>query len=1858
MNPLAREFFPRNTQAASSLQPQLIDPQAVRPLTQASIILKGEEEGKARSFLNIPFNYFIDEDGTRSTRALSSSLNHFLTGFLDHFENLLDQSLLILTGDAASLIRNNDLNNVLAPLPQNVVINFRIKDGSLVGFEPLRAALTLWLDYKEIDLPPSEFHCLRDNFDAQYLQLTLPTRPVNITLQFSALDFIASVQNTPQINLLPLLDHALPHPQSAVAASSSSSSSSSDDILEFIEESYESKTVDQLLTEICDPGSSPVAYALLAIRLFKKSGKLKDPVIIDALSQKLRKLIPDLIRDKQEWLAFELWTIALNKIAFQKLEDLKNPKEAPSTGALLRALLQDAQNEDLNKRFDATLTLYNQLLRLKPTLDRVVLTKLFTLFAPRFRHSFLKLSEEQRKDKIERVIHLLQETFQSVDLPVQTDMSTQFAAACATPELFQVALAQLSQAREKEPGGIVGPGLKLLINQFILNTLSNQESDAYNYWQELFQRFATVKEGEPALFDASLIQRVTPWRYLQSEENILTYPLERFLSFFKTFTRFVSPQPAGAGAAASSSSSSASSACSIEVVADSEVEGALVRGLGHINKAPIAFKQKQPIILELFTENLLSKFPALKALCEEFIKKPSERDLLNGLSKLFPELTNELNTLQADAESYQKLKNILFNHLSKLPNHPSDTKSDPEFLYFDALHQLFTAEEQKQLILRPAEPDKQEKWMQTISQLISLHIFLLGSSPAHLKKAISILKKATQDNLILIDEFRNAFHNLYYRGLLLGQESLLVAICTESNLTAQQLFYSRLIALHDKIYRAFDSKQLEPLDALAEELSQFHKKHNAHFQELKIQAVHFYNKLEEYFSLSKQEPAAKKFWATLNLLMQPSNSSSSSAHAQSSASAAASGAAKAELTPTNALKKFNLHLDKNPIMALECFKEIISRISEDDPGYMEINQLWLVTINSFFAKEPLFSRALDTKSLHPLLLFVCSLFEKSHVRLHRQTMDVCDAQTLKKRNKELDVFSGNLSTFYTQLGTAYHIQDTVEGYKQGIALLHFLLMDFPHSRTIHRYLRPYFYCTASPHQGNTKKIEKSFLVLLNIAEAYSALNNREEALAHLESVWQHPKLIRTQKIAEHLGRECVSLRKWGKALYYMNALKTLTDDPTALESIDKTIGSIELVKQIAGRRALSSFPQYDERNLEAFETFSDFMIHFLNTPNNEWLFYGENLFTLFKKNNPRDLPKSELTILSWILEQTITGLLSDNRPGSATDLYIASKNYFKLDEMLHIDKMVDLPVRILEVFMKGNLNITLRYFLKLLVKLIADDYAQLDQIPFPQLSIPLLGQYHQFFVEEESRLLALVKQNPGEKRSLSLSRLLTFHYQIALICAFKLDSPCPSLVRAFDFFLEISETMPNIGQFDSATLKTAYEANQELAKQLALFTESKNGHHLILALGALRELHTYCPKNLGIQHIVYNRTCEVALQVYETLQKPEFNALSGPIDEVASGFIDLFEEERTCIWIDYKVQNKQQLLLLGKAIHTYLAQRDKTHAILSSRKSYHAMLRLVSLNKKQESLNPSFNLNDLSMDKVIGSFPEGSLAIHSIMQATNSFVEAISHTHQSLQFKESDRKKYIEFLHQSHSLMSLTIDQLQCSCKQLHKLVDSTQGPRKQPLNEFMQKMDSCLERAYLSLNTINTNIADLLSKGNLPKLDIQIPFIDDPKVYYQRSAQFFKQALVENPTSDAALAGLGSCLLSPFTFNPNQNAEALAYLKKGNNRNPTVLISTLNALFNLQQYRELLETFENRDVPASQLFSPHLYLHLAQAALKLQDTNRAFHYYEQMYAHSINMGDMISAQRAIASLRVQSLAPQQHVLSSAAAAAEKKDEK
>jgi len=1911
MNPSAPSFVPRNTQA-SSVAP-LIDSSEVRPAGQNPIILEGDEERRGRSLLSTSFNYSISENGTTSTRSLGSSLGNFLAGFLNEFGKLLERSPLILTGDAASLIRNNDQSSP----PQNIVINFHIKDSSPDNIEPLRAALTLWLDYRGINLPASEFHHLRDNLNTQYLQVTLSTIPTPITLQFSVSDFIASPQNTPQIDLLPLLEPTPSPSQSAAAAAEESNGSSSigdnicddiyddyDDINEFVEDFHALKTVDQLLEEILDPGSSPVAYALLAIRLFEKSGKLKDSVA-DPLIQKVRELIPDLISEKQEWLAFDLWIHALKKIAFQKLENLKNPKEAPCTGALLKALLQDAPNENLDKHFDATLTLYNQLLSLKPPLDRVLLGKLLKILAPHFQHFFLNLSNEQRKDKIERVISLFQLTFERVDLPVQIEMSTLFAAACATPELFQIAtecIGQIYQAQKEKPKGLINPGLKHLINQFILATLSRPESDSYHCWEDLLRRFSTVKEGEQALFDASFIQKMTPRLYLQSENAFLTYPLKRFLSFFKTFTLLVSPQPVSASASASSSSSSSSSACSVE----GAIEGALVKGLEYINKASIALQEKRELISGLFTGPLLSRFPALKVLCEESTKKPVEKDLLNGLGKLFPELTEELNTLQINTESYYpKLQNILFRFLEEYP-------SEKQISHLNKMHPLFNAEEKKQRASRPAAS---AQWRQDFSQLISLHISLLSKAPisrdsTYFKEALSLLKSAIQENLILMEDFKTVFTLLYqatlYQPLIAKKvvrashpeaqaetawlpssqleagvpqkdaQKRLLAICTESNLDTRQFFYSKLIAIHVRIVHAFESNQLEQLNALATELSQFHKKQSVYSRELKEEAFLFYHKLEEGFPSLQEEPAARELCATLNRLTQSSSGSSSST------SAALKGLSK------ETRQEFGSSLNENSLITLDSYKNESAKHLNDHQFLLKYAIIGIAATKALFLRPERIKNSETAKIYVTFLMHACSLLEEAHERFQTQLTEAMHTpESLNKKNKELEKIAENISDIYTQIGAAYYAENTSHQYFNGLTILDFLLNKYPKSNELHRYLEPYFHCICTHPQKKPLKIQKSSTTLLQLAKAHLERGNYEEYVAHVERAWGDPHFVRTKEVTDHLGVEHMTIKQWDKALSYFTFLKKIEDVPQSLSLINGTIAYIQLSKQIAGRRAMSDFPTFDQGNDEAFETLTDLMIHFFNRSHYSSLFYGINLCKHLKKKSvhdarpiPSPMPKNELCHLASVAEHVINGLLTDEHYFAASDLYIAAIDYFEPDEMAHLDEMADLPIKIMEAASKKDTEKNLLPTLRLMIKCVVNDQRVPDNLnahllrfyhrilvgsPIPSTPL-LISQFHQQFIDEESRLLVLVKQNP-ERWSAPLSRLLTFHYQMVLISVFKGVEPYPSIERVFYPFLEVGATLPHIGPFDIASLRRVYEANQNLTQQLESFETSKRAQPLIPALGSLDIIHGNCPKILLIQNIVYARTCEVASLIYTAIQQPEFDQDHDFLESIAPHFTHFLQEEQSIKWIDEERKNSSQLFGLINKINLYVEIREKAippHNASASRNAFNRMMFFPTKYLDFQSIpyiQSEIARKDFNTNLFIDILPADSPPIVCINQALTLIEKGSKgdHAHES-----SNIVPHILSIHNSKLSLDSAVDLLRKARKQLQKL-DPKQETRKKRLADLMEQVDHHLEKVFIELNVIFKHIEELILQHNWPKfietfrsdwpelLEAPPPFVMEPLKFYKDGVNFFKGALKENPHSDAALEGLGNCLLSALI--PNGEEEALDYLTKGNQRSLCILGLRLRTLHKLGLYREFLLAFTNRQIPRSiESSSLHpFYPLLGEASLKVNQPDQAAHYYQEMYTNAHTLEDMINAQKALTALRVQRPVQRQHARQSAAVATE-----
>jgi len=1657
---------------------------------------------------------------------------------------------------------------------------------------------------------------------------------------------LQAIQPTGQTPL-PLLEPTLlgppqPLPQSAAAEGSNSSRSSSegihDDIHDFIEDSHASKTVDELLEEIRDPGSSPFAYALLAILLFKKAGKLKDPILAP-LIQKVRQLIPGLIQDKQTLLAFDLWTRALNKIAFQKLEDLKNPKEAPCTGSLLKALLQDDSNADLDKRFDTSLTLYNQLLSLKPAIDRVLLGKLLTLFAPRIRHFLLHVSDEQRKDKIERVIRLLQETFQRVDLPVQMEMSTQFAATCVAPELFRIALAQLcqAQAREKESGGIVGPGLRLLINQFILISLHDPESDSHHYWEELFHRFTPVKEGEQALFDASLIQRMTPRRYLQLEKEFHAYPLERFLSFFKEFTLHVSPQPVSASA-----SSSASSSCPNTMVEGAEIEGALVRGLEHINGASIASRQKKERISEFFTEALLSQFPALKFLCEKVMKKPSDRDLVNGLGELFPELAEQLNALKPNTDPYySELKSILLHFLEEqLPDQLS--------LHLDKIHALFNAEEKKQLASRPSGNDQ---WLQNYSKLISLHLNLLSISPAHFKNAISILEKSLQNNLILIEDFKTTFLALY-RGSFKGKEdqnSLLLAICTESNLTATQLFFSQLIPLRVMILNALNSKRLDELDSLAEELEKFHKKQKGYSADIKIDCIQFSERLKKHYPFITLEPAAKKLCQALNRLTQSTILFTPSDYLGASSSTSDHSIDSSSKTMRKALSIVNLA----PLNALEL---LLTECKTHANNYMLIH---LCAKTSVSLLPKLLSSDL---SFTDLFKPICKIVEDARVRLKEEILTLNHKETLQKRQSELALLSEQLVQIYMQLGSAYYAKDTIESFKEGLSLLALLQENYPDSTEFHQCLVPHFSC--APTRKKAVKVEKTFSILLSLALAHFDLKHSEECILHTkefisrtDKAWTDQRIAHSKANAKYLASNYQNLKQWGKALYHLNFLKTQENDPAILATIDKQIESAQCMKQLAEKKAMSDFPQFDESNPDAFETLSDLMIHYSHLSTYDAFFYSQNLCAHLHRNRSVDMPKDEFPILAWITEGIIKNLLAKGKSVLVNKLYIAFIDYFEPNEIPYNHVSEDLPLIILEALITEDPKESLLPSLQLMIKLILKDHPKSKQ--FITVALPIydhflvntprhlslwVDQFHQVFIEEESRLLELVRlgfvwQYPENEIS-SLFTLLFLHYQTLLISTFK-EASLPSLERACDLLNAISEILSSISAedipFNVATLRGGFEVSKELTRQLALFKESKTPATLSQTLQALRELHHLCPKNRLLQNVLYIRTLEVTVEIYSTMQAaafppPQEQAL---LEDIASEFIDLFKDEETLIWIDCKADNQDQLITLIKVVQTYISKGNEAPSPYPLSKSLNGAHRLVGLIERRSQPQPAINPSTLQSDNSL--LPQNSPLKRPLIQMHTNFNKALKKSAESETYHGKNQliniKKRIELLTEAKLCIELCLADLTLIREGVNTLIAAAPDMRER-LMEFTRRIDLHFEKSYLELGHLFKKITSLLlHKSCRTTFGTPIPVMPEMVVIYQEGAQRFKNALKVRPDSEAALIGLGICLLSSFI--PNGAVEAHQLLGNVNSQNPDLIKLKIETLYQVKAYQKFIQTFENTQKHPD-FFNLSTYASLGDAAFMINANEQSLHYYEQMYIQADTLEDMIDAQKAITSARAR----------------------
>lgn len=489
----------------------------------------------------------------------------------------------------------------------------------------------------------------------------------------------------------------------------------------------------------------------------------------------------------------------LGEISRMLIQELMNQNEYVMTASIYLQAIKIVSYENLEEPASGHLILEPLLLGLMSITDRpaVTSTLIFDLYEFVFtpsdpakpllitaRHKrvlpllskwmstyFIAREEMESIKSVKKIIHILLMSYRRVDNNTQKVLRNSCMEILTNTIRFSSLLEVLSEMCMKIKSSKTNVGINemiRIIETFMEQVLTYPPEKSLECALELFDSLSFVNDGEKPAFDSAfkmLIQRQPPLFYVSIHEEVFKFPINRFLSFFKTFTQMGSIDSGNAS-----------------------IESTLQKGLMRIVEEIKSEKEVRSLIEEIFTQPLLDKYPVIQSACTKILKMPDISDFFERLKEALPNLPIPSSTLSTNDTSYHLLLNLFEDYLKKQPFTP------PQIRLLDS---IFKAEKTRLQYLQIKSENKK-----ALSTLSLIHIFILVSSPNADKTndpdflaAIQLFKRALQSDVLLIDDFKESLGVLYSdNNISLNQHQSLKTIFDSCRLSEMHLFYHRLIA--------------------------------------------------------------------------------------------------------------------------------------------------------------------------------------------------------------------------------------------------------------------------------------------------------------------------------------------------------------------------------------------------------------------------------------------------------------------------------------------------------------------------------------------------------------------------------------------------------------------------------------------------------------------------------------------------------------------------------------------------------------------------------------------------------------------------------------------------------------------------------------------------------------------------------------------------------------------------------------------------------------------------------------------------------------------------------------------------------
>lgn len=1454
--------------------------------------------------------------------------------------------------------------------------------------------------------------------------------------------------------------------------------------------------------------------------------------------------------------------------------------------------------------------------------------------------SFPEISLDGNDDKqlIETLVDTLLNTKKKLDHLTQKELRNKILKMISSPAMFTVTLDILwnkCQIQKETYNEIYYIELKRIVLLFSENIfqypehVNGAEDSKWDYVAKLFRNFLQTYEYQPGaehknpLIDDLFIKNMTQSLYLRIQTDLFKLPFERFYPFYQALLH---------------------SALSIALIPQPYSE-AIEASAKHLKKQSSENESSEEIILKMFLEPILQKFPFIRTLFKQQLSKTDQRDIFEKLKDFLPESAALLEDLKNSASSYRKLRKffISFYHSSV----------EPHSLAINEVNELFEQEEKRLifLIAQKAQANNKVQLENTLSEVVEQHLILLISLDP--KPVLNLFRKTLNKGWIKFVQFKSLYTHLC-RYFFLVENGLrdLNLVCRSTKINEIYQFYRCAISIRINLEKSCLTYAFENPDELVEDFKELNRLKKTSTNEVKEELESILHQLQTLLENSSSRDTLKQLERIKPLLTMLKESSSYLTRI---------------INPSKYLNILTIHYQAIE-QRLQCL-EAVEDITESQKDITELceNAGWCIEMSCVFPP-------LDNK---PIIFLQMAISLLEEVRNYNKKISVLSSNKKAVLEKDtLHFIDNKLKKCYKSLVNLLYTLNNIPYFIETLEFYHKVLLLHPNSLELHSELYPALFLPKTDDQSTPnpqleiKAKTTNVQVLYTLAEAHAKKQNYLQAVAHFEKAFQsNHRCIDITTIHKYCSY-LIFLKKWDKALFYFKQIPNSKNN--------KFIPILELIIKWTQKQ------QHASQGETSTTHFSSFLRQYLTTTSLDSTYFAHSLLALLKQqqisrreiqanaaasaspafcwigaHRDKDYVQSEQadeesTILGFVIYQLVEDLYSE---GNAS---IAFKVLTKSLERLHFEYFFNPCLTRSEPFVDVVLSIlksessypTEIYHLAFLI---CAKLTQYDPIKFeaykelifeklndnPLLISPLKSQLlydlkHSLELHEEN-----IDQDPeNTQHSEAFLRLIDLHISAMLMEAFhwrKSEDIVEKLSeKMFVFTLNFIEcafkttTIPlllnykntlNLVMFHDAFVHFNYVVN--LAERFFQDNFSVTLENIFQQLCILNRIQV---SRIEIKQEIFNLNYQILAKLLALSynNQPASNPSLSSSTQQPSGIIVqkiylLYIFNEILQSIDSKILIKQFKYLTNRFTDIrklYKEQSEQTHE--AKEQISKALIKMGALQKTLTLIKTEKTIDSLSSAKGPSPSALSASATSTSPSSSNITYRFEQRDEQTLQYdclhqgalvlqEGSEVIKKGELLLKENKPQALkefrsAINILESASSMLELLRQTAARSVKEAHSQTQ------LAQERLNLDNYSRILADLYIKLEYCYLQI------NDENLFQRGLNFFKLSLITNPTSNEIICGIVTCLnLEKYHSEEEKphHREALFYLNKGSRHSPQISLRLTEVYFALKQWRECIETFEGC-FGETETIAEEIVSLLAEAAKELKDWNRALIYHKK----------------------------------------------